>query len=171
MKKKTLGAPTKYKKEYNQLAYELCLLGLTDRQLAEAFEVAESTISDWKKKHKAFSEALREGKLKADGKVARALYRRATGFKYNEVTFEKIDDKHSLLATSDDEIAIDAYRKKIVTKYVVPDAGAAMSWLKNRQKDLWRDKQTIEFENMSDEQIDELFSKAKKIANDQERED
>lgn len=31
-------------------------------------------------------------------------------------------------------------KKKIVTKMVAPDPGAALNWLKNRQKKLWRDK-------------------------------
>lgn len=160
------GRPPKYKKLYNLFAYELCLLGATDKQIAEALEISEDTVYEWKKKHRGFSEALRKGKIKADALVAKALFKRALGFRYNEVTFEKIDGKINLELTPDDIIVTDAYRKKIVTKYVAPDTGAAMSWLKNRQKELWRDKQTIEFENMTDEQLDQIINRLTVKAND-----
>jgi len=154
------GRPTKYRKAFNKLAFQLALLGATDMQAAEAMDISVSTLYEWKEKHRQFSEALRRGKIEADGRVAAALYKRATGFKYNEVTFEKIDGKVVLdITTTGDMITEDAYKKKVVTKYVAPDTGAAMSWLKNRQKDLWRDKQVIEFEKMTDEDIDRLFDK------------
>jgi hypothetical protein len=156
------GRPTKYRKEFTNTAYQLALLGATDDQLAEAFDVNVDTIHEWKKKHKGFSDSLRRGKLKADGQVAQGLFRRATGFKYNEVTFEKIDAKEVLMATTDgDLMRDDIYRKKVVTKYVPPDPGAAMGWLKNRQSQTWRDKQTLglEFEQMTDEQLDKVLDK------------
>jgi hypothetical protein len=31
------GRPTKYKEEYNEQAYKLCLLGATDKELADFF--------------------------------------------------------------------------------------------------------------------------------------
>jgi hypothetical protein len=156
------GRPTKYKPEFSRLAYQMALLGATDIQMAEAFDISESTIYEWKKIRR-FSEALRKGKIEADSKVAQALYKRALGFTYNETTFEKIDGKANLQITTANEIVtVDAYKKKVVTKYLPPDTGAAMSWLKNRQKELWRDKQVIEFEKMSDEDLDKIIEGLKK---------
>ncbi|SDY78195.1 hypothetical protein [Nitrosomonas sp. Nm33] len=43
--KKPTGRPTSYRPEYAEQAYKLCLLGATDKQLAEFFNVVESTIS------------------------------------------------------------------------------------------------------------------------------
>jgi hypothetical protein len=131
------GRPTKYRKPYAAQARKLCLLGATDIQLAEFFEVSESTISLWKVKHPEFSEAVKGAKMLADAEVATALFKRATGFKIKETTFEKIVGEQS------EPITTDLFKKKVVIKTVVPDTGAAMNWLTNRQKELWRNKQDI----------------------------
>ncbi len=148
------GRPTKYKPEYAEQAYELCLLGVTDAQLATYFEVNEDTIHEWKKVHPEFSESLRRGKLQADGKIAAALFKRALGFQYDETTWEKIE----LKAASQDDIKIEAFKRKVVTKTVVPDTGAITLWLKNRQKELWRDNE-LDFDSLTDEQLDKLLDR------------
>ncbi len=47
---------------------------------------------------------------------------------------------------------------------MIPDTGAITMWLKNRQKDLWRDKQNHEFgfEKLTDEQLDEIVNRIMK---------
>lgn len=122
------GRPSRYKAEYAEQAYKFSLLGATDARLAEFFEVAESTINMWKSTHPEFSESIKEGKQRADAQVAQSLFKRATGYQYEEITYEGED---STLA------------KKVV-KEVAPDTGAAMAWLKNRQPKDWRDKQEVE---------------------------
>lgn len=121
------GAPTKYDPKYNDMARRLCLLGFTDVQLAEFFGVCEKTINNWKNEHEDFLLSLKEGKEFADIRVVESLFRRATGFKYDEITYEP-DERGEM-----DE-------SKRVTKTVVPDTGACMAWLKNRQPSQWRDK-------------------------------
>jgi hypothetical protein len=158
------GRPTKYKHEFAKRAYELCLLGVGDAQLAAAFEVAESTINEWKKKFPDFSESVSTGKLIADGQVAAALHKRALGFTYDEVTYEKISLKIDGVE-DDSDIKTEAYKKRIVTKMVVPDTGAAMNWLKNRQKELWRDNLEIDFNKLTDSQLDELINRITAKAN------
>lgn len=37
------GRPTRYKAEYAQQAYKLCLLGATDKELADFFHVSGQT--------------------------------------------------------------------------------------------------------------------------------
>jgi hypothetical protein len=74
------GAPTKYKKEYDDLAYNYCLLGATDDQLAEFFGTVQKTINNWKKRHKGFLQAIKAGKEEADAKVAQSLFHRANGY-------------------------------------------------------------------------------------------
>lgn len=133
----TSGRPTVYKDEYTALTYKFCLLGATDADLAKFLEVAESTINEWKLKHKEFSEAIKAGREDADANVANRLYTRATGYEYKEVTFEKIildPDKDN------DNEGGDVWRKRITVKQQPPDTTAAIFWLKNRQKDKWRDK-------------------------------
>ncbi|MHA2096941.1 MAG: helix-turn-helix domain-containing protein [Candidatus Hodarchaeales archaeon] len=125
-----MARPTKYKKEYNEQAYELYLLGCTDKEVADFFEVSEVTINTWKKKHAGFLKSLRDGKLIADGKAAKGLHKRATGYNYTETTREDRNGELKIVKTVDKEQA--------------PDAGAALSWLKNRQPDKWRDKKDVE---------------------------
>ena len=42
------GRPTKYKDEYCEQAYKLCLLGATDKEMADFFQVSLSTLNLWK---------------------------------------------------------------------------------------------------------------------------
>lgn len=165
--KRPIGRPTKYKPEYAEEAYRQCLLGKTDKDLALHFGVAESTIHEWKNNFPEFSESVRAGKDKADGDVAYSLYRRAMGFTYEEVTFEKIDSKTALENDTNEDLQTEVYKKKVVTKLVVPDTGAAMNWLKNRQKELWRDNMEIDFNKLTDEQLDKIIERLTNKANGQ----
>lgn len=119
------GRPTKYKEEYAEQAYKLCLLGHTDAELAEFFEVEESTINNWKLAHPDFLESIKRGKSIADGEVAESLYKRAMGYKHDDVDIKVIDGQ--IVMTP-------------LTKYYPPDTAALIFWLKNRQKKKWRDK-------------------------------
>lgn len=145
------GAPTLYKESYNKDAYKLTMLGLKDTQLAEYFEVSEDTIYEWKKTHKKFSEAVKKGKKIADAKVAVGLYKRACGYSYTETTNETKN-------TPQGPVLIE----KTVVKEIPPDPGAAMNWLKNRQPDIWRDKQQVEHSGKVDGEIVWLIPNAKK---------
>ncbi len=126
---KKTGRPTAYKKEYAEQTYKLCLLGYTDKDLAEFFNVSKVTINTWKKKHKDFLYSVTRGKDLADADVAASFYKRATGYRYDEVHQELRDGELQVT--------------RVITKEVVPDAGAALNWLKNRQPEIWRDKQEV----------------------------
>lgn len=67
------GRPTDYKEEYEQQAYKLCLLGYTDKELADFFGVCEATINNWKHDHPGFLESLKEGKAQSDVEVEQSL--------------------------------------------------------------------------------------------------
>lgn len=120
------GKATLYKEEYAEQAYNACLLwGATNKQLAKFFGVTTRTIEKWQVKHKAFGDAMRDGKAVADSKVARALFERATGYEHHE-----------------DKIFLHEGQPVIVptTKCYPPDTAAAMKWLHNRQREHWREK-------------------------------
>lgn len=72
-----IGRPSEYREEYAEKALEFCLLGATDKEIAEIFGVSKQTLNTWKKKHPDFLASLRKGKQEADGKVARSLYTQA----------------------------------------------------------------------------------------------
>jgi hypothetical protein len=139
------GRPTDYREEYNIQAYKLCLLGATDKELAKFFEIPTSTLNLWKKANPEFMDSIKRGKSVADAEVANSLFKRATGYQFDEVTYEKIDTKLALEVTSAGEIKADEVcKKKVVTKEVSPDVTAQIFWLKNRKKEKWRDKQNVE---------------------------
>ena len=123
------GRPTKYEDDYPEKAYKLCLLGATDKQLADFFEVNEDTVNQWKLDHPEFSESLRDGKYNADAVIAQSLYHRAKGYEHPE-----------------DKIFNDEGVAMVVPtiKHYPPDTTACIFWLKNRQKDKWRDKTETE---------------------------
>lgn len=134
------GRPTVYREEFNKLAYNYTLLGAKDLQLAEYFEVDETTINDWKRKYPDFSLSIKKGKAFADAKMANSLFKRGLGYEYQEetITIEMIRDK------DDNDTGKKLVKTVVYKKQQAPDTGAACMWLKNRQKELWRDKHELD---------------------------
>ncbi|PQX38269.1 terminase [Cronobacter sakazakii] len=126
---KKTGRPSDYKPEYAEQARKLCLLGHTDAELASFFEVTETTINNWKKAYPKFFESIKKGKEVADGEVAAKLFHRATGYEHPEDDIRSVDGSIVITPT---------------VKHYPPDTAAAIFWLKNRQRDKWRDKQEVE---------------------------
>lgn len=124
-----VGRPTKYDPSMCKKVKKLCLLGATDKDLADFFEVAESTIHKWKLDFPEFSEAIKAGKHEADAQVANRLFKRATGYKHPDTHFSAYDGVVTATPT---------------VKHYPPDTTAAIFWLKNRQPEKWRDKQQVE---------------------------
>lgn len=137
-----MGRPTKYKPEFDAQAAKLCKLGATDRELADFFEVRESTLNLWKTEHPSFSESLKRGKAESDERVEQSLYRRALGYSHDAV---------KILMTKDGDV----YREEYVEHYP-PDTVACIFWLKNRRPDLWRDKFDVDT-GLSRERTTELL--------------
>lgn len=125
------GRPSKYKPEFAAHAEKLCQLGATDIEVADFFAVDVRTVYRWKHEHDGFCQALNAGKDKADQRVVNSLYQRAVGYEQDAV-------KIFMPANAAAPVYAD-YREKIA-----PDTTAAIFWLKNRQPELWRDKQEIE---------------------------
>lgn len=143
------GRKEEYKAEYTELAFNYALLGADDEDLGRMFEVSERTIGVWKRKHLEFSSALKDGKDKADSKVAKSLYKRALGYEYDEVTFERVDNKVNLeIGVKNGEVCdmktSDTYKKRIITKEMPADVKAAIHWLNNRQAKHWREKKEVD---------------------------
>lgn len=109
--------------------------GLTDEQIAKNLGISKDTFYKYKREHVDFSDSLKRGKEVVDIEVENALLKRALGYKYNEVTQEKILNKE----TEEYELQV----TKIVTKEVQPDTTAQIFWLKNRKPSEWRDRKEI----------------------------
>lgn len=149
-KKHVGGRPTAYKPEFIEQAYNYCLLGATDVQLAEFFNVTESTINLWKKKQPEFADALKRGKMFADALVAHSLFKRANGYSHPETHINFHEGKIT---------------QTEITKHYPPDTTACIFWLKNRQPKFWRDKVEIKEEiNLnafpSKEELDAIYENA-----------
>lgn len=128
------GQPTKFKEEFIIQVEKLCKLGATDKELADFFEVDESTINNWKEAHPEFFVSIKRGKLEADANVAQRLYERAMGFEHDseEIKVLSMGKEGSMI------------ERVPIRKIYPPDPTAAIFWLKNRQPGKWRDKQEID---------------------------
>ena len=113
------GRPTKLEERMIEQVFEMSLLGLTDAQMAKILGVSEVTFNDYKKKHPEFLKSLTRGKEEADGKVAKAMYKRALGLTITEEALTRDGDVVQL------------------KKELPPDTAAAKHWLANRQRGLW----------------------------------
>ena len=140
-----MARPSKYREEFPKQAYKLCLIGATDAQLANFFEVNPDTIYEWKKVHEEFSESLKRGKSVADGVIAESLFKRAKGYSHKAV---HISNYQGEITQTD------------IIKEYPPDTTACIFWLKNRQSEMWRDKRKYavneDNRDIEDFNIDEL---------------
>lgn len=125
------GRPLEYKPEYAEQARKLCALGATDREIADFFGVSAPTIWRWAHRFDDFCSALKAGKEAADDRVERCLYNRAIGYSFDAV---------KIFMPKGAQVPVYAP----YVEHVPPETGAAMSWLKNRRGDVWRDKQQLE---------------------------
>lgn len=141
IRKNTNRAIVQYRPEMDDIAYNLALLGLNMDEISSAFGIKR--ISLWFSKHPSLKEAIIEGGLIADAKVAGALYKRAIGYEYEE---EKI------LASMGEVF------RETVTVHVPPDVRAASIWLVNRQRHRWTIQGQIEREQKEKEDAERLVS-------------
>ncbi len=116
--------------------------GLTDEQIAANMGITRSTLNEWKKKYSDISDTLKRGKNVIDIQVENALLKRALGYRYTEVTREKVFNAQ----TEEYEFTL----TKEVTKEVAPDTTAQIFWLKNRRPEQWRDKRDVAVEGEID---------------------
>lgn len=126
------GRPSKYEthvKPYLKQIEQWVRNGLTEEEIAMKCNVAYSTFREYKKQYSALADALKSNRELADLEVEAALFKRAIGYEYNEVTKELVNGE--LVVT------------KVVTKQVPPDTTAQIFWLKNRKPDVWRDRHEV----------------------------
>lgn len=124
-----VGRPTKYEARFASQAKKLCLLGATNDDLAEFFEVSPATIDNWIREHPRFLGAIKRSRAAADARVARRLYERAMGYSHPAVKIMQHEG-----------VPIEVP----YTERYPPDTVACIFWLKNRQPKKWRDKQEVE---------------------------
>lgn len=104
--------------------------GLIDKEIAAKLGIATGTIYEWKKRYPEFAEALKRTKEIVDAEVVDSLYKRAMGITYEErkVTGVEVSGK------------LNVQRVEVTKKFIPPSEVACIFWLKNRQKEYWRDR-------------------------------
>ena len=118
------GRPTQYRAHYAEQARKLCLLGYTDKELADFFDVSEQTLCVWKRKHPKFVGSIKAGKAVPDAEVAASLLHRAMGYSHKAVKIMQAEGT--------------SYEHEY-TEHYPPDTTAGIFWRKNRQPGKWRD--------------------------------
>ena len=129
-----VGRPSSYEARFAEQAKALTLMGATEADMANFFEVSIQTLYNWRKDHQEFLEALKMGKDAADSQVVRSLYERATGYRWTEQQAFKVK-----IGPHEERIEV-----VDVEREVPPDTTAAIFWLKNRRRTEWRDVHQIE---------------------------
>lgn len=119
------GRPSKFKPEFVDQGRRLANLGATDREIAEFFEIDEATLYRWKHERPAFCEALTLGKEGPDSRVEQSLFRRAVGYRHDDVHVSTYEGKVTLTP---------------IVRHYPPDPTSMIFWLKNRRQDRWREK-------------------------------
>ena len=163
-KKNKGGRPKLFKEEYIEQVEKLCRLGSTDKDIADFFNVTETTINNWKNDNNEFFESIKRGKDSFDtDRVEGALKHRALGMILTEE--KQTTRKLNMDGAESESEVIDT---TITKKEIAPDTGAAAFWLKNRDPKRWREKQEIDhttkgesFNDISKLPTSELLDRAK----------
>ena len=130
------GRETTYREELNELARKYALLGLTEEEMADVFNISVPTLIDWKRRYPLFVEAINRGGINADAKVAERTYHRALGVR---VPATKIFQHDGQIITHD------------YVEHYPPDTNAARLWLTNRQRARWKNREEVEHRTPRDE--------------------
>lgn len=133
-KKSNAGRPEKYKAEYDDMARVACAeMGADLAKLGRLFAVSRTTIKTWMHEHESFKAAVNEGRDEWDtDQVERAVFKRATGFRYTETRVETE--------------AGEPVKTVKTRKYVPAEPTCATFWLRNRRRSRWPDKQAVALE-------------------------
>jgi len=123
------GRKTKYNKDFEDQAYKLSLLGCTNEELEEFFEISHPTFLDWRKKHPAFATAIKNGRRIANGEVIASMQKNATGYEHPDSQFNVVDGE--LVITE-------------ITKHYKPDPTSGIFILCNREPDKWKRKKEVD---------------------------
>lgn len=102
--------------------------GATNLDLANLLGCGLTTVKKLKRDYPAFAELVKVGREIADNLVENALFKRATGYDYEETITEVRLNKDGSGTTT--------YVKK-VKKHVPPETAASLAWLFNRRPKDW----------------------------------
>lgn len=143
----------KWKDDYVRQVFFLTLLGATDVQIAQTFNIDATTLDYWKRTKKDFMESLKQGKTMADAKVSHSLYLAAIGYSHPDQV---------VLSNKIKEFGEDGKIKKEYTKPLIvdtvksypPNVTAAVKWLQARQPEVWGKRMRVDGQVEHNHKID-----------------
>ena len=134
-KKSKRGRPLSYNKNIARKAYELAKFGCKDTEIASFLGINKSTLIRWKKEFPELCDFICRGRIDHVSYVKRSVFRRAIGYRYSEVTKQKIEVER---VNNEGEIEkIPAILTKVVSKHMAPDVNACQLILKNSKAKEW----------------------------------
>lgn len=117
-----------YVKPFLPKIKEWSAAGATEKEICTALGIAVSTFNEYKKTYSELSEALRAGRQNVVMEIKAALFKKATGFSYEE---------SKGIRRNGETVGVEVYKR-----YCVPDPVAAAMMLRNLDPE-WRDKDTL----------------------------
>lgn len=155
MKKKTLGAESKYRSDiHDPLIYQLTKDNKTLHEIAEKYLlIGYQTIFAWMKANESFERAYKAGLEEKLDKVEQNIYERSAGIRYTETVTTVITGKDG----EEEKREVKTY-----DRYSLPDVGAAKLILTTQRRDKWAEN----IKNDADEnrEIKIVISEAKEPA-------
>lgn len=132
--------------------------GLTDEQIAKKCNIVRSTLSLWKAKYEAISDALKKGKDVVDTEVENSLLKNAMGYHYIE---EAVSTKKEVIYRNGKRVKEISEPVVIeLRKWKQPETTAQIYWLNNRRSKAWRNKIDKEHNDVLDK-LDKLLKEQK----------
>jgi transposase-like protein len=120
------GKPSLYRPAMLPVIQQAAAEGIVIKEIARALNIAESTLYNWKKDIPEVKEAFERGEEYIVNDVKMAIYKRALGYEYNEVTKEN------------------GSIKKEVTKHIPGDTTAQQVVLYNKLSDEFKSKNHVD---------------------------
>lgn len=93
--------------------------GLSYAAIARKMGVSRNMLQRWRDEHYEISEAIERGLDFANGQVANALFKKATGYTIQKTVIDNKGQEH------------------IIDEHIQPDIKAIQYWLNNRNKEQW----------------------------------
>ena len=138
--------------------------GLTDEELAGKLGIARSTLSVWKIKFPTFAALLSRTKEVVDIEVENSSLMAAKGYEYTEqqafkvkrITYDPANAGKKL--REDEEVVVVDLKR-----WQPADVKAIIWWLKNRDKDNWKERQVLELNDNQIQLLMEIIDSTDKV--------
>src|SRR4029453_16234954 len=95
---------------FDRRATDYCMLGATNEELAKLFSVSVHAIQKWLVERPSFARAVHKGRIEANARVARSLYKAAVGYKHSEIKLNVVNGE---------------LEKTVITRRYPPNVNAA----------------------------------------------